>query len=89
MNFLIMLLLFSSSAIADQSMTVHDINSYLTPEQTDLYLRNEYVSPQQRAINNARYSQMKAEQAEAEYERWRQYQNGRVDTERFISHSPR
>ena len=84
-----MLLLFSSSAIADQSITVHDINSYLTPEQTDLYLRNQYASPQQRDINNARYLQMKAEQAEAEYERWRQYQNGRVDTERFISHSPR
>lgn len=87
MKFLIMLLLISSSAIADQ--TIHVIHSQLTPDQTDLALRNIGVSNEQRAINNARYSQMRAEQAEAEYERWRQYQNSRVDTERFISHSPR
>jgi hypothetical protein len=87
MKTLIMLLLISSSAIADE--TIHVIHSQLTPDQTDLMLKRIEVSDQQQAINNARYSQMRAEQYEAQYERWRQYQNGRVDTERFISHAPR
>ena len=109
MKLLILLLLFSSSAMADRML---NNNSYgysgnnspsygggynnsripprMTEEQTDLYLQNEYAgSPAQQRINNARYAQMKAERAEAEYERYRQYENSRVDSERFISHSPR
>ncbi len=82
----LILLSLSSLAIADQTIHVinENINVDLSPAQTELYLRNQGVSGEQRAVNNARYAQSQAEQAEANYERWRQYQNGRRATERFI-----
>jgi|GEM_PF-7019716 len=82
---LIMLLLLSISSLAIADQTIDIINNQLTPDQTDLYLSNQGVSREQRGINNARYAQLKAEQAESDYNRWREYQNNRVNYERFIS----
>ena len=83
---LITLLLLSMASLASAADPIVILHGDLSPSQVEWQLSNKGVTSEQRDINNARRTQMNAQQAQDAYNREREYQNGRVDTERFINH---